>query len=137
MMNTGLTDLNKMLATLSPQLSPERVVFCTLPTAKLADLVALEPLCTFKEVEGWTVLVRRETAVQQGLPFEGLFRQITLRVHSSLEAVGLTAVVATALADHNISANMVAAYFHDHIFVPEHKAEQALSVLTALAEQAP
>lgn len=63
------------------------------------------------------------------LEFEGSFRQITLTVHSSLEAVGLTAAVSTKLAAKGISANVIAAYYHDHIFVQTAKAELALSVL--------
>jgi hypothetical protein len=57
---------------------------------------------------------------------------ITLRVHSSLAAVGLTAAVAAALSDHGISANVVAAYCHDHIFVPADRAEEALAALRSL-----
>ena len=58
-----------------------------------------------------------------------IFRLITLTVHSSLEAVGLTAVVTNKLAEHKISANVVAAYYHDHIFVPCEKAKKAMEVL--------
>ena len=53
-------------------------------------------------------------------------------VHSSLAAVGLTAAVAAALADHGISANVVAAFYHDHIFVPAERAEEALAALRAI-----
>ena len=53
----------------------------------------------------------------------------SLMIHSSLDAVGLTAAVASRLADHGISANVVAGYYHDHIFVPVEAAEQALGAL--------
>jgi uncharacterized protein len=60
---------------------------------------------------------------------------ITLTVHSALEAVGLTAAFSKALADVNISCNVVAGYYHDHIFVPQQDAEKAMAVLESLAHQ--
>jgi hypothetical protein len=38
-----------------------------------------------------------------GLEFEFIASWITLNIHSSLEAVGLTAAFSSALATHNIS----------------------------------
>ncbi|WP_036823971.1 ACT domain-containing protein, partial [Photobacterium sanctipauli] len=61
-----------------------------------------------------------------------VFKGITLTVHSSLEAVGLTAAVATRLAEYSISANVVAAYYHDHVFVPVNRAEEALQALATM-----
>jgi hypothetical protein len=58
---------------------------------------------------------------------------ISLDVHSSLEAVGLTAAFATALGNEGISANVIAAYYHDHIFVPTADAERAVAALKALS----
>lgn len=66
---------------------------------------------------------------------EGAMAQITLQVHSALDGVGLTAAVATALADHNIPCNMIAATHHDHVFVPVAMADQALDVLKARSAQ--
>jgi len=62
--------------------------------------------------------------------------RITLEVHSSLEAVGLTAAVSQALASEAISANIMAGYFHDHIFVPESAGERAMACLTLLSASA-
>ena len=56
----------------------------------------------------------------------------TFQVHTSLDAVGLTSLLSTALAGKGISANVVAAYYHDHIFVPSEKAEVALETIKAL-----
>lgn len=67
--------------------------------------------------------------IKDDLKFEGSFRQITLTVHSSLEAVGLTAAVSTKLASKGISANVIAAYYHDHIFVQSSKADAGLLAL--------
>jgi len=134
MMHQGITDLNTLLTNIAPELSPTAYVFCTVPVAESPDFLELDPLGMFQEAEGVTFILRLETAVQQGLSFPSVQRQITLTVHSSLDAVGLTAAVASALARHDISANVVAAYFHDHIFVPQEKAEQAVAVLKSLAE---
>ena len=68
-------------------------------------------------------------AASHGLVASAPMRCITLTVHSSLEAVGLTAAIATELARFGVSANVVAAYFHDHVFVPSAQAEQALAAL--------
>jgi hypothetical protein len=84
------------------------------------------------EAEGLTLVVSKEAADGEGLAYQGTFRCIRLEVHSSLHAVGLTAVVAKALAKHDISANMIAGYYHDHIFIPSDKADLALRVLESI-----
>jgi hypothetical protein len=58
---------------------------------------------------------------------------ITLGVTSALEAVGLTAAVATALTQDNISCNVIAGFHHDHLFVPIGNAQAAMTALAALA----
>ena len=128
------TDIHELLSSMQPKLAEGAFVFCTV-TGQLADYLALDPIATFRESEGLTLVVSQAAADQAGLDYEGVFRQITLTVHSSLEAVGLTAAVSTALADQAISANVIAAYYHDHVFVPSAQAEQALSVLKALSHQ--
>lgn len=87
----------------------------------------------FREAEGVTVIVPRESAARLGLEYSYVAAWITLTVHSSLEATGLTAAVATALAEAGISCNVVAAYFHDHIFVARSDGERALRVLEDLS----
>jgi hypothetical protein len=66
------------------------------------------------------------------VPYQGTFRCISLHAHSSLEAVGLTAIVASALARARISANMMAGHYHDHIFIPSSDGEAALEIINAL-----
>lgn len=127
----GEKQLNRLLDSLSPDLMPQEYVFSTC-SGNYGDFAELSPLGAFAEKEGLTLILKREDADKGGLSYEGVFRCITLRVHSSLEAVGLTAAVSEALANRSISANMIAAYFHDHIFVPAHKAEEALAVLQSL-----
>ncbi|MCH8264724.1 MAG: ACT domain-containing protein, partial [Proteobacteria bacterium] len=80
-----------------------------------------------------SLILEQEVADRGGLSYASVFRAITLTVHSSLDAIGLTAAVAGKLAEHGISANVVAASYHDHIFVPRDKAEQALKLLAALS----
>ncbi|GAB6262521.1 ACT domain-containing protein [Photobacterium sp. CCB-ST2H9] len=131
---SGMTDLQALLRSMSPQLRPEAYVFCSVKGG-VAEYLALSPIAMFREQEGLTLVVTESAAEAIGAVSDTTFRCITLTVHSSLEAVGLTAAVSTALAEHGISANVIAAYYHDHIFVPADKADKAVAVLTALANQ--
>jgi len=131
---SGITDLDELLRSLNPVLAVEEFVFCTVQ-GPLQNYVSLQPLATFAEAEGLTIVLPLAQAQQARLAYTGVFRQITLTVHSSLDAVGLTAVVATRLAELGISANVIAACFHDHIFVQSEKADDALSALKAISGQ--
>ena len=108
-------------------------MFCTFVNGRYGDHPELEPIASFMEAEGLTLVIPKPLADQHGIAYEGVFRCITLSVHSSLEAVGLTAVIATQLAQHNISANVIAAYYHDHVFVQNGRAKEALGALHKLA----
>lgn len=132
----GETDLAKLLAAMNPVLFPQTYVYCTVAHRDAARYQALEPLATYREDEGLTLVLSRSAADAAGLSYGPLLRRITLNVHSALEAVGLTAAVATALTNEGISANVIAAYYHDHIFVPEADAERALAALRALTRRA-
>lgn len=125
---SAIVALDELLQSMSPQLQEGEYAFCTV-AGKAADYVHLDPLCFYKETEGLTLILLADAARRADIEFENTFRQITLTVHSSLEAVGLTAAVAAKLTQYDISANVVAAYYHDHIFVPSDKAQQALSAL--------
>lgn len=127
---SGITDLALLLTSMSPKLMAGEFIFCTVQ-GEYEQYAQLNPLATFRESEGLTLVVNKEAAMAAGLTFEACFKQITLTVHSSLEAVGLTAAVAAKLTEFNISANVIAGYYHDHVFVPTDKAQLAL---TALAE---
>ena len=128
---TGETNLNQLLATMSPVLKEEEYVFCTVK-GSYGDYSQLSPLASYQEEEGLTLVVTKEAAVHANLPFDTTFQVITLEVHSSLEAVGLTAAISTKLAACGISANVMAAYYHDHIFVPHDHAQTALAALKEL-----
>jgi hypothetical protein len=129
----GITDLALLISSMRPNLVEGTFVYCSVPATTLADYLHLKPIGLFLEKEGLTLIVPLEAARQAGLPTEPAMRMITLDVQSSLEAVGLTAAFATALGSKGISANVVAAYYHDHIFVPAADAERAVAVLRALS----
>ena len=130
---TGETDLSKMLASLKPHLHDEAYIFCTMGNGRYGDHPELEPIASFMEAEGLTLVIPKHRADAHSIPYDAVFKCITLSVHSSLEAVGLTAVIATKLAEHNISANVIAAFYHDHVFVQNGRAEEALAALEELA----
>jgi uncharacterized protein len=125
---SGVTNLIDLLQAMLPVLQKGEFVFCTV-AGDYAEHAHLNPLASFKEQEGLTLILPIEEADIAELTYDSQFKQIILTVHSSLDAVGLTAAVATKLTEHGISANVVAAYYHDHIFVPSNKAAQALAAL--------
>ena len=126
---SGEIDLNTLVANLSPSLAPDDYVFCTFEHARYGDFAEASPIAAVMEAEGLTLVVTPKYADAQRFAYQGSFKCITLNVHSSLAAVGLTAAVSTKLAQHGISANMVAGYFHDHIFVSVAEASRALALL--------
>lgn len=128
----GETDLQKLIQGMKPKLNEGEFVFCILDNSKTVS--EFDPLCIFQEAEGTTVIIPKQQADDTLLPYATVCAWITLTVHSSLEAVGLTAAVSKALTEANISCNVVAAYYHDHIFVPIQDASQAMMVLEKLSE---
>lgn len=127
---SGEKNLQRLLASLRPRLHPESWVFCSLSGAQYGDYPELRPICIFQEDEGLTLIVPEERAKHAGIGYSSAFGCITLTVHSSLDGVGLTAAVATRLADQGISVNVVAATYHDHLFIPTGQIEQAMMVLS-------
>jgi hypothetical protein len=119
-----------MLAQMRPLLRPGAYVFVT--AQRPPD--GVRPVMSFAEDEGLSLILEQNEADAAGLPYDLAFAWITLRVHSALDGVGLTAAVSTALADAGISCNMVAATHHDHVFVPIADAPAAMDALTALSE---
>ncbi len=128
---TAITDLDILLKSMSPELIEGDYVFCTVEGG-LANYVHLNPIATFREKEGLTLVLTEEVATQAQLSFDGVFSMITLSVHSSLEAVGLTAAFATKLGSYGISANVIAGYYHDHIFVQAELAGKAIAAIDEL-----
>ena len=130
---TGEKDLSKLLKTMKPEHNPGDYVFCRVDNLKAIDTQYV--LLLFKEREGITIIVEQAVADQLKLDYSFVASWITLTVHSSLEAVGLTAAFSNALAEKDISCNVVAAYYHDHIFVDKKDTEKAMEILNALAKQ--
>jgi hypothetical protein len=130
---TGEINLSTLLSSLAPQLMAREFVFCTLEHGCYADYAQLSPLASFRESEGLTLVLQRENADSAGFDYAAVFRCITLTVHSSLNAVGLTAAVSSRLAERDISANVIAAYYHDHVFVPSEQVSEALVALEELS----
>ena len=127
---TGETNLAKLLKTLKPMHNTGDYVFCIdkdMSKVKIEDVLLL-----FREKEGSTIIIRKELADSLSLEYSFVASWITLTVHSSLEAVGLTAAFSKALSENGISCNVVAAYYHDHIFVDKKNTDEALKILSNL-----
>lgn len=129
-------DLATLIASLDPKLDPETYVFSSRSGVQYGDLADLHPLGCILEEEGLSLILEQQQADRNGLAYTGAFKRITLTVQSSLEAVGLTAVVSQALAEHDLPTNVVAGTYHDHLFIPERFAHQAMTVLVALQTRA-
>lgn len=128
----GEKNIAQLLKNMQPELHTGNFVFCTIDNFSAinqSDVVML-----FKEQEGVTVIVKKETADVYKLPYSFVASWITLTIHSSLEAVGLTAAFSNALAAENISCNVVAAFYHDHIFVDTKDAAKAIDVLNRFSD---
>lgn len=131
---SGETDLHKLIGSMSPELLPGVHVFATLPSGAPRPAV-LDPVMIFREREGDTLILRESEARAAGLPFAFRSRMITLNVHSSLDAVGFLAAVTARLAAAGMGVNPVSAYFHDHLFVPADRADEAMAIVKALAAE--
>jgi len=127
---SGEEDIAVLLASLLPALDASVYTFATVSDVELERLDC--PLGLFRESEGVSVICLLNEAQALGLKHEGEFKKISFTVHSSLNAVGLIARVATVLADRGIPCNVVAGFFHDHVFVPTTKAEEAMAMLAEL-----
>ena len=128
----GETNLSQILKTLSPELNPGEYIFHSTNDPSQFDVKDVIGL--FKEKEGVTVIISKNLADRKKIPYEFVASWITLNVHSSLASVGLTAAFSNALTKENISANVIAGYYHDHIFVAKKDAGKAMKVLIQLSK---
>ncbi len=129
-----IKDTAAMIAGMAPVRDPEIWYFCTTDDASLAETATPHALTVFAEEEGTSLILPEVVARDLGFDLEIQMSRITLSVHSALDGVGLTAAVATALSEAHIPCNMVAAYHHDHAFVPAELADQAVQILQDLAK---
>ena len=131
---TGETSLGALLRSMAPELNDGEYVFCTVPD--INRVAGADVLGSIRERKGLTVILERSQAQALKLDAEYVMAWITLTVHSSLAAVGLTAAFARALGDAGISCNVVAGFYHDHLFVGKDDALKAMATLRALAANA-
>jgi hypothetical protein len=129
---SGEKNKEKLRSGMDPQLNEGEYVFCCLKETSSID--RKDVLCEFKEAEGSTLVMEKRKADELNLDYDYIASWITLNIHSSLEAVGLTALFSGELAKNNISCNVIAAYYHDHIFVDQKDAAKAMQVLIHLSE---
>jgi uncharacterized protein len=124
-------NLAKLLSGMDPIQNPGRYVFCTLRGSVVPS--GVDPVATLVEPEGLSIVVTQDDADTNGLTYQYVAAWITLRIHSALDAVGLTAAISTRLAASGISCNVVAGYYHDHLFVAVEDANRAVELLRNLA----
>ena len=122
------TDLVTLIRAMNPRLGPGVFVFATVKVVP----AGLSPLMSFREAEGVTLILPRDEAEAAGLPFTFPCRMITLEINSSLDAVGFLAAVTAKLAEGGIPVNPVSGFYHDHLFVPAGRAEDAMTILRAM-----
>ena len=127
---TGEKNIENLLKNMKPVLNTGDFVFCTVPSINKIDLSQI--IGSFKEVEGTTLILSKAYADEIALEYSSIMSWITLQVHSSLEAVGLTAAFSKLFAEYNISCNVIAGYYHDHIFVMKKDAKKAMELLSSL-----
>lgn len=128
-MTDPVSNTDDMIAQMSPALDPGTFVFATTNDPDQVARLLPDARALYRETEGVTMILPLGIAEIEDFDTSLPMACITLEVHSSLEGVGLTAAVATALAADDIPCNMVAAFHHDHAFVPADKAERALACL--------
>ncbi|MEE4201783.1 ACT domain-containing protein [Erythrobacter sp.] len=122
----SVSDLKALLAGLDPVLDERPYAFQPIGDARFMPDTAFAMI---REEEGLCCILPA-AAAEEGAR---RFARITLRVHSDLEAVGLTPAVSTVLASSGIACNIVAGLYHDHLFVPWDRGEEALRLLKRLS----
>jgi uncharacterized protein len=129
----GELNLKQLLRDMKLEMWEEVFVFC--PLAEGMEIPgAINPLLTFREQEGTTLVISRLEAEQAGVRYQFASRLISLTVHSSLDAVGFLAAITGRLAEAGISVNAVSAFYHDHLFVPVDRAQEALCLLQSMSK---
>ena len=127
---SGVTDLATMLATLDVQVREGRFGYVT----RAMHDAALDATAAARidEAEGVTYVVHVQRLGPQDPGPDFIAAWLTLTVHSSLQAVGLTAAVSHALAAQGIACNVLAGFHNDHLLVPADRIDDAIAALHAL-----
>jgi len=129
---SGEKNLEILLKTMKPKINLGEFVFCEVKNLEKINLS--EIVMTFREEESITIIAKKEIADKLNLKYSFIASWITLTIHSSLEAVGLTAAFSKALSENGISCNVVAAFYHDHIFVDKKDTEKTMEILNKFSE---
>jgi uncharacterized protein len=127
----GERDLRVLLASMKPELVPGEWVYTTVSMVP----AGADPVVLVREREGVTLVLARADADRLGLAYDYVAAMVSLRIHSALTAVGLTAAVASCLADAGLSCNVVAGFHHDHLFVPHERGAECVDLLQQLSTE--
>ena len=128
----GETELKKLIRSMRPELNSGDYVFTTQLSTSHIPVDGI--IGQFLEKEGTTLIIEKQKADALGLQYTFVSAWITLNIHSSLDAIGLTAIFSSELAKNYIGCNVVGGYYHDHIFVGKKDGEKAVKILEELAE---
>lgn len=128
----GEKELSILLKNMCPKLNEGDYVFSTINN--LGQINSNELIGSFREAEGFTIIISQAFADTNDLFYSSIMSWITLEVHSALDAVGLTAAFSNVLAKNNISCNVIAGYYHDHIFVLKEDAQKAMELLRVFSQ---
>ena len=132
-MQKGKKNIDYILKNLNPRLNPDDYIFTIVNSLDSIDIN--EILAYIRESEGISLIMKKSVADFLQVPYFGVWSWITLDVHSSLDAVGLTSVVSNAFSEIGLSCNIVAGYHHDHIFIQKEMAEKAMNTLAILSSK--
>ena len=124
----GLRDLAILLRTMQPVLHAEPYGYGFVAAGQ--SVPEGEVFARIVEDEGTALIAPQAALAAMGIAAPEAWARISLTVQSDLAAVGLTAALATALAAQGISANVVAGFHHDHIFVPWERGTDAMRALS-------
>mgnify|MGYP001307509083 FL=1 len=130
---SGETEIDILLKNMRPEINDGEYVFCSVNNR---DKVNFEEVVAFiREKEGLTIIVEKNKAISLGLDYGFISSWITLNVHSSLDAVGFNSIISNSLSEYNISSNVVAGFYHDHLFVNIKDSNRAISILKNLSKK--
>ncbi len=130
---SGEIQVERLLKNMNPEINMGEYVFCTVDNLKkinFTDLVAY-----IKEKEGFTLVMEKNKAISLGLDFRFTSSWITLNVHSSLDAIGFNSIISNSLTENKISCNLIAGFYHDHLFVNKKDAKRAINILKILSQR--
>jgi hypothetical protein len=131
---SGLTNLTEVFQTLQISCDEVQYGFASVKD-KPQNLDSDEVLGTFKENEGLTIFATKAYFEANNIKYDGPYAKLTMEVHTALALVGFTAAFSKVLTEHGISANVVAGYFHDHVFVQYDLRQKAIDAINSLKNQ--